>query len=319
MAYINPKIAARGTRVPDLADAAACGARAADIRRAPGPDVRAGRVGRFVGRPVGPIVRRVARVAGPIADHRPLPPPASSRSSGPLVWPAQQLHEGHTMRDGLDHSRLVTRQKGPAATLPNGLRYRFQCTIGCDPSLPFFCRPVLDQGVREACRLAISTARKLEATPLHASTVREFRRFFGDDPARPVPAAGNVRAAAIVADRFKKAEEGLRGKGTLYRCERCDAAALAEVGRGSIQDAHAIAFPKKNEVWLCPSFWKLPKFVQAGVLIHEMLHLVFDPLFNHGPMERRGSNAYCYETFALKLAGHVPEQLAIDKCVATPP
>lgn len=59
----------------------------------------------------------------------------------------------------------------------------------------------------------------------------------------------------------------------------------------AILDAHAIALPP-NEVVLCPSFWRLPLFLQAGVILHEMFQLRFDPCFTHGPCERKQTSAY---------------------------
>jgi hypothetical protein len=202
---------------------------------------------------------------------------------------------------------------------PAGPVFRFDCSIGCAPLPPFVCHGVLRQGILDGCRLAFDAARKLEANPRHRITVQDFRDFFTDEPSRHVPSVGNQQAAAIVARRFRQVEEALRRRGTLYRCGRCDAASCSEArAMGGILDAHAIAFPSKNEVWLCPSFWRLTKFLRAGVLLHEMFHLHFGRLFDHAPTERRGTSAYCYEGFALRVARHAPELLVIQKCQATP-
>jgi hypothetical protein len=47
-----------------------------------------------------------------------------------------------------------------------------------------------------------------------------------------------------------------------------------------------------------------------------MFHLRFDPCFGHGVCETKRTSAYCYEAFALRVAGHSPEQLVIDRCKA---
>ena len=67
-------------------------------------------------------------------------------------------------------------------------------------------------------------------------------------------------------------------------------------------DKVAMALLCRNEVWLCPQFWKMSLIWQAGTLIHEMFHLCFGltcAWFQHDAKERRRNSAYCYEVFAL--------------------
>jgi hypothetical protein len=193
--------------------------------------------------------------------------------------------------------------------------FSLQCNT-CHRPIPFppQCREELRRLILHACGLAARAAVRLETNP--AAAARIFRDFFVDDPLRPVPAAGNRPAGKIVAERLRQAEEALRLRGTLYRCENCDAGARSEAeSMGGILDAYAIAFPAKNEVWLCPDFWTLTDpYQQAGILLHEMFHLRFFPMFKHGPMETKGTSAYCYEGFALQVDGHAPEAIVRFKC-----
>jgi hypothetical protein len=168
-----------------------------------------------------------------------------------------------------------------------------------------------------ACRLAAGAAHRLATAP--GATAGVFKQFFGDDPSRPVPASGNQTAGAIVAARLRQVEQGLRLRRTHYTCEPCDAGSRSEAASmGGIVDAYAIAFPTKNEVWLCPAFWTLPhEFQQAGILIHEMCHLRFHPLFRHDAAETKGTSAYCYEGFVLQVQGHAPDALVRNTCRST--
>lgn len=86
-----------------------------------------------------------------------------------------------------------------------------------------------------------------------------------------------------------------------------------------IDDTVAMALLCKNQVLLCPDFWKMkPKpHWQEGTLLHEMFHLCFGVTcswFQHDQKERPRNSAYCYEIFALMLAGKKPSQRSIDKC-----
>lgn len=193
-----------------------------------------------------------------------------------------------------------------------GQVFRFQCAVGCLPFPPFICHELLRAGVLRAYQLALDAARKLEAKPRAALVVNAFRQAFDHDPSLPLPWPGIRDSGMRFALRFRAVAQALQGAGTLYRCDSCTQIREEPPG-GSIIDAHAIAIPP-NEVVLCPSFWRLPDALRAGVLLHEMFHLRFDPCFGHGPCERKRTSAYCYEAFALSIAGHTPEQLVIDRC-----
>jgi hypothetical protein len=175
----------------------------------------------------------------------------------------------------------------------------------------------LRQAILDAIQLALNAARNLEATPRNALTVDEFRRMFGHDPGQPLPWPGFRDSGIRFARRFRAVAEALRQSKTQYRCDPCTGI-REDPPQGAILDVHAIAIPL-NEVVLCPSFWKLPRFLQSGVILHEMFHLRFDPCFRHDACETKRTNAYCYEAFALRLAGHDPEPIAIQKCQGSPP
>jgi hypothetical protein len=197
-----------------------------------------------------------------------------------------------------------TQQPGPV--------FRFQCTTGCPPFPPFVCQNVLRRAILDAGQLALNAARKLEANPRDPRTINEFRRFFDHEPSLPSPWLGIRDSGSRFARRFRAVAEALRSAGTLYRCDTCTGI-REDPPAGAVLDAHAIAIPL-NEVVLCPSFWGLPRFLQAGVIVHEMFHLRFDPCFGHDTCETKRTSAYCYEAFALRVAGHSPEKLVIDRC-----
>jgi hypothetical protein len=166
-----------------------------------------------------------------------------------------------------------------------------------------------------ACQLALKAAHKLMARPRSTGTDQLVHSIFGIAPAVRVSATKQQTAGALVAAHFRDVEHALRTKGTLYRCDDCRAA-RAEPPAGAIIDAYAIAFGMKNEVWLCPDFWRLTPILKAGVVLHEMFHIRFFPGFGHGPGEKKLTSAYCYEAFALMLDGKTPEPLNIKECKA---
>ena len=220
--------------------------------------------------------------------------------------PVEFSGESYSRLCGDDSTGLNSRAPSPV--------FRFQCTTGCLPFPPFLCRARLGVALRRAGELAFNAARKLEAKPRAPLVASVFRQVFDHDPALSLPWPGIRDSGSRFALRFRAVGQALQGAATLYRCDACSLI-REDPPPGSILDAHAIAIPP-NEVVLCPSFWGLPDFLQAGVLLHEMFHLRFDPCFGHSPCETKGTCAYCYEAFALSIAGHTPEQLVIDRCGA---
>jgi hypothetical protein len=195
----------------------------------------------------------------------------------------------------------------PAAPPPAGPVFRLECGAGCHPVAAAQCRATLRRAIVAAIRLASNAAAKLEASPRDADTVRHFRFLFGHDPSRPVPWAANRESGAIVARRFRMVEQALRRRGTQFRCGCPGAAATV----------NARTIPP-NEIRLCDRFWTLSPILRAGVVLHEMLHLLFHTFLRHDARERRRNNAHCYEAFALRVAGHTPEQSDISRCRSRP-
>jgi len=210
---------------------------------------------------------------------------------------------------------------------PAGAVFRFECPAGCAPLAADQCRKVLLQAIRDAIHLAANSASKLEANPRDAKTVSTFLKLFGHDPSRPVPWAENKESGAIVAWRLRKVAQELGGgRRTLYRCG-CPGAA-ATVNARTVSPL---------EVRLCSKFWRLgqpgflpagqnPRWIRAGIILHEMLHQLFREFFRHfrvpprpdDPQERRRDNAHCYEAFALLVNGHTPSQSDINRCTKRP-
>jgi hypothetical protein len=195
--------------------------------------------------------------------------------------------------------------------------FRFACAAGCAPHAAGRCRAVLAQGVRDAIALADGAAAKLEASPRDAETVRLFRFFFGHDPSRPVPWAGNQQSGLSVAKRFRAASHGFRTRVPHFNCP--PAAACVNF--------NAFVQPglEPNRISVCPPFWSTPNRHQRGaILLHEMLHLLFRSFFGHqrnppnpaDPQERRRDNSHCYEAFALRVMGHGVDQGDVEACRA---
>jgi hypothetical protein len=197
--------------------------------------------------------------------------------------------------------------------------FRFDCQAGCGTRLPFVCHIELTRALQAAIQLAATAARKLEAPRRDSGTVTLFRSVFGHDPGDPLPWPKIKDSGTRFAIRYRAVEDALRSSGTLYRCDPCTIASnLEQLPANAIADIYAAAIPP-NEVRLCQNFWGLPTLIQAGVLLHEMFHLRFDPCFRHGPCETKRTNAYCYEVFALSLTSQTPEALAVTKCQGSPP
>ncbi|MGP4056039.1 M35 family metallopeptidase [Mycobacterium sp. 4D054] len=189
------------------------------------------------------------------------------------------------------------------------------------------CLTALRQAIVRAIRLANNAADKVDASISVAPaargadavrTARIFRSFFGHDPSRPVPWAGNEASGVSVAKRLRAVARELDGgrritfecrpavagcaDNDLTCCTPCDNAWVhANVGR--------------NTVVLCPMFWAATRDIRAGIIIHEMLHLLYGHLRDVG--EGRIRNA-CYEAFALRLAGITPDPFDVCNCRATP-
>jgi hypothetical protein len=196
-----------------------------------------------------------------------------------------------------------------AATVPV---FRLDCQAA-DCALPTLgdCQRVLRRAAADAIQLCLNAATKLDAH--HPSTVKPFIFFFGHVPTRPVPWAGGKESGAVVAFRFRKIAEALHKRVIHFRC------VCANGGAGAIAVTNWQA--EHNVINLCAGFWNPPaglpvsdRFFRASVLLHEVLHLLFESFFHHqghpsGDPERRRDNAHCYDAFALRLAGHTPPDI----------
>jgi hypothetical protein len=202
--------------------------------------------------------------------------------------------------------------------------FRFFCAAGC-PHAANECIAIVRRAIREAVRLADNAAAKLEARDNEA--MRLFRFFFGDPG--PVQYANNRPAADLVAYRFSAVANGFRTRVPHIRCAVVSpadgdcrtATANAFVRRPGRAPTAAIPLPR-NTITLCPPFWALAPHLQAGVLLHEMLHVLFSGFFGHqrnlprpgDPAERRRDNAHCYEAFALRIAEHGADPRDVQCC-----
>ena len=204
--------------------------------------------------------------------------------------------------------------------------FRFQCPAGCPPLAANQCQGVLRQAIRSAIFLANNAASKLERASKVATrtagqddeTIRLYRFFFGHDPSRPVPWAGNQESGLVVAHRYRKAAEALLSRNTLYRCG-CP-------GARPTVNAQTNAAAEANVIKLCTNFWNPPAGMRlskhafrAGVIMHEMLHLLYHEFFHHpghpsGDPVRRRDEPHCYEAFALRIAGHAADPSDVRAC-----
>lgn len=200
--------------------------------------------------------------------------------------------------------------------------FRDNCDVtGCAPAAAGQCRNIIRLAARDAIRLCIIAANRLDAR--HAPTVTHFRRIFGHHPDRPVPWANNRPSGETVAHRLRKVAEALHRRVVHFRCT-CPAGTPV-TRNAQITDA------ERNVIQLCNRFWARPdlpplsnRFYRAGVILHEMLHLLYRGFFYHhgqhpsGDPERHRDNSHCYEAFVLLANGHTPEPGDITACAARP-
>jgi hypothetical protein len=156
-------------------------------------------------------------------------------------------------------------------------------------------------------------------------TARFFRCFFGHDPSRPVSWAGNEASGVSVAKRFRAVARELDGgRRVVFRCLPAqvgcadnDPTCCAPNDTAWVANAAMLVnHPNlRNTVSLCPRFWAANRDIRAGIIVHEMLHMLFGHLDDVG--QGRIRNA-CYEAFALRLAGVTPSPFDVCNCRGTP-
>jgi hypothetical protein len=196
------------------------------------------------------------------------------------------------------------------------------------------CRTALHQAVVRAISLAINAADKVDSAISVAPAARDadarrtarfFRCFFGHDPSRPVPWAGNEASGVSVAKRFRAVAHELNGgRRFAFRClparAGCgDDLTCCEPGDNAwVVNANAVGdHPElRNTVHLCPPFWAATRDIRAGIILHEVLHILYRGLLRDVD-QGRIRNA-CYEAFTLRLAGIAPDPFDVCNCRGTP-
>lgn len=186
-----------------------------------------------------------------------------------------------------------------------------------------------------AINLATKAAARLETKS--QGTLALFHKVFGQKSSDPWELPGQpsrkMPAGDMVARRLRTVAKELQTRDTIYRCVPADRCQIRSSGGGGsggsdpgagsghptetiVIDAVALAVLCKNEVWLCPQFWRLQREEQEGTVLHEMFHLCFGltcAWFQHDGKERKRNNAHCYEAFALSVAGFNPNTAECDK------
>jgi hypothetical protein len=197
-----------------------------------------------------------------------------------------------------------------------------ECTVGTAAQ----CRTALRQAVIRAIGLATSAAVKIEAAISVAPagrnadakrTARIFVRFFGHDPSRLIAGNGNEQSGVSVAKRFRAVARELNGGRRIsFQCRVTRPDCADDDVTCCCPDSNAFFSPAvPNTVNLCALFWGANRDIRAGMIIHEMLHMLFGHLQDVG--QGRIRNA-CYEAFALRLAGVTPDPFDVCNCRATP-
>ncbi len=194
----------------------------------------------------------------------------------------------------------------PAPAAPATPAFRFHCT-SCPPHAAADCRAILARAVRDAIVLAENAVTRIRTR--HAPSMTIFRTFFGD-PNRNI-AIASKSAADLVGVRYQYAINGFRRRVPHFRCSALGGCNGFIDPRQSL-GATANPLPS-NTIFVCPPFWGLAPHLRAGVLLHEMMHLIFHTFLIHGA---RLANAHCYEAFALRVAGHTVDPTDVACCAS---
>jgi hypothetical protein len=200
---------------------------------------------------------------------------------------------------------------------------------GCAPLAAAGCPGAVRAAVREAIRLALNAANRVEAAiavppasrdPNARQTARLFTFFFGHDPSRPIPWAGNQESGVSVAARFRAVANELNGgRRVTFHCRPTQAGCGANLTCCDPNQNAWFSTGVPNAVNLCTGFWNPPAGLRglppvnfrAAVIIHEMLHMLFEDLRDAGHGRPR---AACYEAFALRAAGFGADPIDVTRC-----
>jgi hypothetical protein len=210
--------------------------------------------------------------------------------------------------------------------------FEVECAGGCPPIAAGDCRTIVRQAIVQAVKLANNAAARIEAATSLApaardeeakETARLYKFFFGHDPTFPVPWAGNQASGISVAKRYRAVARELGGgRRMTFRClpttAACGSTDFTCCAAGDYAWVKQDRIP--NVIHLCERFWNPPPglpglpplAIRAGTLIHEMLHLLFEDFLLHNPPGR--PNAYCYDAFAMRIAGFGANRSDVDQC-----
>jgi hypothetical protein len=231
----------------------------------------------------------------------------------------------------LDRLELQEIGTGAGSRLPSprpNFDFQFPVPAGCPPLTEENFNRIVRQAVVEAIKLANNAASKLEAVVAVSRAMRDkeaqetarlYAFFFCHDPSTPVPWAGNEPSGTTVAKRFRAiARELGGGRRIRFRCDpNCHPTTRA----------HTDQLHEPNVINLCPLFFNPPaqpglppEGFRGGVVLHEMLHVLFTSFFHHGIArgERRRNNAHCFRNFALRAMGYGQDNFAIHSCTDLP-
>jgi len=205
---------------------------------------------------------------------------------------------------------------------------------GCAPLAAGDCRRAVRDAVREAIRLATIAANKLDALVKMPVDMRDadgqrtaklFTFFFGHDPLHPISWAGNQESGVSVAVRFRSVARELNGgRRVILQCLPSHAGcADTDLTCCDLTTNAFFSTGVPNTVNLCQGFWNPPaglrglpaRNFRAAVIIHEMLHMLFEDLRDVGHGRAR---AACYEAFALRLAQFGADPFDVCQCKGTP-
>jgi len=241
------------------------------------------------------------------------------------------------------HRRRIAHGSGSAPSRIAGLGafgtpvFNVECPDppGCAPVGAAGCRAAIRAAVREAIRLANNAATRLEAAiavpPASRDTnakrtASRFKALFGHDPAHAITWAGNEESGVSVAKRLRAVARELDGgRRVVFHCRpTVEGCAGNDPCCAPTENAwfHPLG---RNVVNLCVGFWNPPADIpnglsvvrfRAAVIIHEMLHMLYEHLRDEGQGRIR---AACYEAFALRADGIPADPFDVCGCRGTTP
>lgn len=243
-------------------------------------------------------LRRPVRVAGK-PDHT---RPAERASPGPAAgFPLANLQvtQGRSSRPANVRRRV---RAGGVSCSRNGLFGSLRLT-----------GPQVLAVLRAADAEAIRMARRAEHLIFFETMIVEgggpvdaaFNTILQEELGLDLNNAGDRQIALRQSERYRRIADAMEGGIIRYVCRspRCD------------PDEFAFAFPANRLIRLCTPFWTDSEGGlslaqnQAGTLLHEVSHVLFD--MDHDNRLRR-ANSDCFESFALRVAGHAAPRSCVN-------